>query len=349
MIHKTIKNSLLILPLALIMSCSNKATEADTTTGEDKIQVKTTAAKAVEYADQIKGTGRLAFNNEYKMSFKTGGIVQTIYVKEGQRVKAGKLLATLKLNEVAAKTSQALIAVEKAERDYDRTKALYADSVATLEQLQNAESQLQNAQQNLRAAQFNQNESRIVAPANGTIQKILVKENEITGAGNPIIIFGAENTGKVLITNLSDVDVVKVKSSDKATLQFDAWHEQTFSGQVLEIAGMATPSTGTYEVKIRVEDKQNKLLPGFIGSTTITSSHVKHLLEIPIESLVQGSEKSGKVYKVENGQAIKQVVQIAEILNHKLLISSGLSNEDQVITEGLVRIKGDSIAVQSIH
>ena len=247
------------------------------------------------------------------------------------------------------RTSQALIAVEKAERDYDRTKALYADSVATLEQLQNAESQLQNAQQNLRAAQFNQNESRIVAPANGTIQKILVKENEITGAGNPIIIFGAANTGKVLITNLSDVEVVKIKSSDKATLQFDAWHEQTFSGQVLEIAGMATPSTGTYEVKIQVDDRQNKLLPGFIGSATITSSNVKPLLEIPIESLVHGSEKTGKVYKVVNGQAIKQEVQIAKILNHKLLISSGLSNEDQVITEGLGRIKGDSIAIHTIH
>ena len=346
MIKNIFRNSLLLLSFALILSCSTNKAEEVTNTDKDNLVVTTTEVKLVEYSDQIRTTGRLAFNNEYKMSFKTGGVVEAVYVKEGQRVRASKVLAALKLNEIEAKTSQAEIAVKKAKRDYERTDALYADSVATLEQLQNAESQLQNSQHNLQAAQFNLNQSKIIAPANGIIQKILIKENEITGAGNPIIIFGAEDQGKVLVTTISDVDIVKIKLGDKATLHFDAWQETVFNGEILEIEGMASPTTGTYEIKIQVNDPNNQLKPGFIGSATITSSIVKKWIEIPIESLVQANKKKGVVYKVENELAVKQEVHVAKILNEKLLIASGLSENDKIIVEGFAKLKGDSISVK---
>ncbi len=176
-----------------------------------------------------------------------------------------------------------------------------------------------------------------------------MKENEITGAGNPIIIFGAENQGKVLVANISDVDVVKIEIGDKATFNFDAFHETEFTGKVIEIAGMANPTTGTYEVKIQVNDTDNQLKPGFIGSAIITSSKVNQNIEIPIEALLQANNKTGVVYKIENELAIKQNVHIVKITNNKLLISSGLSENDKIIVEGFAKLKGDSISVKSIH
>ncbi len=349
MINKNLTYGLLFMSSVLIFSCSKNKTEENANAEKLVPAVSTTEAKAVEYSEQIRTTGRLAFNNEYQLSFKTGGIVEAVYINESQRVRAGELLASLALDEIEAKTSQASIAVEKAKRDFERTKALYADSVATLEQLQNAESQLQNAQQDLQAAQFNLNQSKIVAPSNGIIQKILVKENEITGAGNPIIIFGAENQGKVLVANISDVDVVKIEIGDKATFNFDAFHETAFSGKVIEIAGMANPTTGTYEVIIQVNDANNQLKPGFIGSAIITSSKVNQWIEIPIEAMLQANNKTGVIYKIENELAIKQHVHIVKITNNKLLISSGLSANDKIIVEGFAKLKGDSISVKSIH
>jgi len=348
MIKKTYKNSLLVLSLALVISCSTNKEES--TTVKTNIPVVTvTKVNEVNYSEEIRAAGRISFNNEYKMSFKTAGIIENIHVKEGQRVKEGQVLATINTTEIEAKTSQAEIAVTKAKRDYDRTKALYKDSVATLEQLENVESQLQNAQQNLQAAQFNLDQSKMTAPANGIIQKILIKENEITGAGNPIVVFGAEDKGKVLVTSISDVDAVKTKNGDKASMYFDAFSEIVFKGEVIEIAGMANAKTGTFEIKIKVDDPKNQLKSGFIGNATITSSIVNHWIEIPIESLIQADKKNGIVYKVENELAVKQKISVAKILNDKLLISSGLSKTDNIIKEGFTRLKGDSILVKSNH
>lgn len=345
----TLKYTLLILPLTLVFGCQKLKSEESKTSIVETPQVKTTAVKSVKYAEQINTTGRLAFNNEYNLSFKTAGIIEAIYVKEGQSVKAGQTLVTLNLNEIEATTSQARIQVDKAQRDYNRANALYKDSVVTLEQLENTESQLKTAQHNLNVAQYNLTQSKIRAPKNGIIQKIQAKENEIKGAGTPIIIFGARDQGKVLTANISDVDIVKIKLGDKASVHFDAWQETTFSGEVLEIEGMANPTTGTFEVKIRIEDLQNKLRPGFIGSAIITSSTVNHFIEAPIEGLVEANNKKGMVYLVQNSTAIERPVKIKKILNDKLLVSSGLSANDQIITEGFSRLKGDSIAIQVIN
>jgi multidrug efflux system membrane fusion protein len=347
--NNIIKYSLFILPFSLLMSCHTNKNEVSNTSEIDIPKVRTTTVKLVNYSDQINTTGRLAFNNEYKMSFKTAGIIEGIYVTEGQTVIAGQTIASLNPNEIEAATSQTQITVNKAQRDYDRAEALYTDSVVTLEQLQNSESQLKTAQHNLRIAKFNLNQSKIIAPTNGIIQKILGKQNEITGAGTPVIIFGAIDQGKVLVTNISDVDVVKIELGDKAILHFDAWYETTFKGKVLGIEGMANSKTGTYEIKIQVNDLNNQLKPGFIGSATITSSIVNEWIEIPIESLVQANKKTGVVYKFNSELAIKQEVNISKILNNKLLISSGLSDNDKVIIEGFGQLKGDSISVKSTH
>lgn len=348
MIKNMYKTLILVLFLNLIIGCSSKKEEAKTNSNTIPTVVVTNV-KAVEYSEQIKTTGRVSFNNEYKLSFKNSGIVNAVYVKAGQKVKAGTVLATLKQDEIRAKTTQAKISYDKAKRDYDRTKALYNDKVATLEQLENAESQMKNMQQSLQVAQFNKGQSKIIAPTNGIVQKILVEANEVTGAGNPILIFGSGSQGKVLVATIADVDAVKVKPEDKASLSFDAWSNTNFNGKLLEVAGMANNKTGTYEVKIQVNDPDYQLKSGFIGQANITSSIVNKWIEIPIESLVQANKKIGVVYKVENNLAIKQQVQIAKITNDKLLISKGLSEKDRVVIEGFNQLKGNRISVKTSY
>jgi multidrug efflux pump subunit AcrA (membrane-fusion protein) len=147
--RNTLKYTLFILPLLLTLRCKKFKKKETKTDVVETPQVKTTTVHSVKYSEQINTTGRLSFNNEYNLSFKTAGIIETIYVKEGQSVKGGQVLVTLNLNEIEASTSQAKIAVDKAQRDYNRANALYKDSVVTLEHLENTEGQLKTVQNNL--------------------------------------------------------------------------------------------------------------------------------------------------------------------------------------------------------
>lgn len=345
-----------------LAACATDTTETTTNTAPVK-KVEVVPVETINYEATVSATGRLALKEEAKLSFKTGGIIAQIKVDEGQRVKKGQLLAVLDLQEIQARTQQAQLgkqqaginienaklALRLAERDYENAKGLYQDSVATLEQLENAEVQLDNARNQLSAAQkalamqdeqvavadFNLQYSQIKAPSNGVILKKLASTNELVGPGTPIFFFGSSQKSKILRTNITDKDIINIQIGNKAMIAFDAYPEHSFEGIVTEIASMADPYTGTFEVEIQVNDEGKELLSGFIGSATIITNTTAGLIRIPVDALLGANGKKGSVFVVEGSKAVKTDIQIYQLQDEHLLISKGLDNSDQVIISGV--------------
>ena len=159
---KLTKLILSVLPVALLIaSCGTKPEAAKTSNENKPIPVKVMSLNQNGEATEIELSGQFTTDDEVNLSFKTGGIINKVYVKEGDAIKQGQLLATLNMTEISAQVESYQIAFEKANRDYERVMKLYKDSVYTLEQLQNAKSGLDLARQQLNASQFNKNYSEI--------------------------------------------------------------------------------------------------------------------------------------------------------------------------------------------
>ena len=131
----------------------------------------------------VTATGTLGPKEDVTLSFKLGGVISRVLVNEGETVRAGQLLAALDLGEVEPGVTRARTAAEKADRDYQRARTLYADSVATLEQLQDAQSARDAARAEYEAAAFNRSHAVIVAPAAGTILRRTAEPGEVVSAG----------------------------------------------------------------------------------------------------------------------------------------------------------------------
>jgi RND family efflux transporter MFP subunit len=142
-------------------------------------------------AAPIVSTGIVTAADELKLSFKLGGVVQRIAVREGQQVKAGQLLAELVPTEINAQLTQAQQMNEKAQRDLERGERMYADQVIALEQLQNLRTQAQIVAAQFQAARFNSGFARITAPADGTVMRKLAEDHEVVAPGQPVLVLGA--------------------------------------------------------------------------------------------------------------------------------------------------------------
>src|SRR5678809_1030219 len=98
-------NKLLSLPAALLIASSGLLlascgeNKAQTKITEDAVIVRTQQVTFTDYAAKLEYSGSLASTRETKLSFKIGGIISKIYVKEGDHVSRGQLLATLDLTE----------------------------------------------------------------------------------------------------------------------------------------------------------------------------------------------------------------------------------------------------------
>lgn len=290
-----------------------------------------------------RASGTLSTSEEFRLSFKTGGIIKTIAVKEGQKVSNGALLASLDLSEIEANENQAKAAVEKARRDYDRTNSLFKDSVATKEQLQNAKTALEVAEYQFKIAQYNLRHSQIVAPENGTILKILKEENELVSPGYPILLFGSTKDNWIFNVNVTDKDLIEIEVGDSATVSFDAWPSDNFPGVVTAISKGADPYTNTYKTEVTLEPNTKYLASGFIGIAYI---YPKATLELPVisyETLLEGDELTGTVIILKNDTTIeRRQIEIKKLLDDGIVVSSGLEKNEKLITEGLHYIDNDT-------
>jgi multidrug efflux system membrane fusion protein len=309
---------------------------------DQAVPVRLEAIRQLRLAQPIHTSGRLASSSEIKLSFKIGGILDRISVHEGQKVQKGQVLASLKLDEIDGQVTQARAGFEKAQRDFKRIQNLYADSVTTLEQLQNSESGLQVAKSNLEIAEFNLNHAVITAPSDGCILKQLAEAGELTGSGQPILFFGSRSGRWVVKTGVTDQDLIHLSLGDSASVKFDAYPGRTFSAVVQEIAAGPDPQNGLYEIKVALDPVPESLFSGFIAGVDIYPSLKEMVSVIPFEALVSVSSLKGYVYRIDKDSlAVKIPVRIAYFLGDDAVIQKGLEGIDAVITEGAAYLNGN--------
>ncbi len=333
------KPSILIILLALVLlqtGCGKEKTEQKAVDlSEDVIPVKLTKVETVVRAEPVRVSGTVASLEEARLSFKIGGMISRVFVKEGQMVRKGQLLAILDQTEIDAQVSQARYASEKSERDVQRVKNMVKDTAATLEQLQNATTGFDVAQQNLKIASFNQSYSRIISPLDGTVSKKFINEGELTGPGTPaILVTSTRKNDWVIRAGISDKDWVRIKQGDKAVLKLDAYPEVNFQGRVTNMAQTADPVSKLYEIEIKIEPAGNRLASGLYAKVDLTPSQSRSYSLVPVEAVVEGNGSEGFVYINDNGKAKRVAVTVGYLDGNKVLISGGLEGVSEVITTG---------------
>jgi multidrug efflux system membrane fusion protein len=325
-----------VLAAMLFTQCNGK-TKAATIT-DDAIVVKTQPVSTTAFTTQLNYSGTMASTAEARLSFKIGGIVSKIYVREGDAVSRGQLLATLDLTEINAQVQQASQGADKASRDVKRVQNLYNDTVATLEQLQNATTQQQVAQEGLRIARFNQQYSQIRATENGTILRKLMNEGEMASSGAPVFFFsGTSGNDWVIRFGVADKDWAVLKNGDKAAVQLDAYPGKNFTGIITEIAQGADPQSGTYEVEVKVLPEGHRFAAGLFATVQLKPAAAQQVTMVPIEAIAEADDKTGYIYTLnaDKQTVTKHKVNIAFLEKDKAAIISGLENITEVITDGV--------------
>jgi multidrug efflux system membrane fusion protein len=270
-----------------------------------------------------------------------------VHVDAGAPVRAGQVLASLFLPEIDAGLAKATSAAAKAERDLERARRLFADSVVTLSQLQDAETAFEVASADLQAAEFNRRYAVIVAPANGIILLRHAESGETVNPGTPIVTLGSRERGAVLRVGLADRDVVRLQAGDTALAHFDALPGRIFRGVVSEIGAAASPGTGTYAVEIRLSATV-PLAAGMVGRVEIFPASGVSTAVVPVASLLEadGDEATVFVLTDDGAHVRRRTVEVAFLDADRVAVTEGLEGGVSVVTEGAAwLVDGDEVRV----
>lgn len=331
-----------------IIGCKQNGEKTSIPPKGEAIPVTLAPIQQGSLANTIGATGLLYTEDESKLSFKIGGVVESVYVSEGDFVKAGQVLASLKNTEIASQVSQVQLNVQKAERDYERAYNLYMDSVATLEQLQNAKTGLDIAKQGLTAAQFNQQYARIVAPTSGFVVKKLVSAGEIAGPGMPLLVLNhvSGSSHWVLRAGVSDAQWANIALGDKAQVTLDAYPEKIFEARVSNRSLTADPANGSFSVELRVNLDGVKPATGMFGKANIQTGKLTYATVIPYAALLEADGDKGFVFVTPDKKTVQRIgVRIGKLHPDRVEVLSGLEGQSFVVVSGSAYLNDNSTIV----
>ncbi len=296
--------------------------------------VRVAALADTVVARPVTGAGTLANRDEVPLAFKVGGVVARVLVDAGDRVQPGQLLATLEPREIDAGVSKARSALEKAERDLARAERLFADSVVTLAQLQDARTGRDVARADLDAATFNQRYARIEAPAAGTILRRSAAPGALVAAGTPVFVLGSAARGTVFRVELADRDRVRVRRGAPAAVTLDAYPDRRFTGTVIELAAAPTPGTGTYAVEVALPGAAD-LATGLVGRAEISATGTDQVRLVPVEAVVEADGDRAVVFVLDGDDRARRLeVAVAFVDGRQVAVHGALDGARAVVTDG---------------
>jgi RND family efflux transporter MFP subunit len=325
--------SVVIFSILILPGCSSPKKHST----DEVIPVKIVKLKKELVQKAVNVSGIFTTDDETYLSFKTGGIVKSIFVNEGDKVKKDQILATLELNEIQAQVSQARLAYEKALRDFNRAQNLYKDSVATLSQMQDAKTGYDIAVEQLTIAKYNLNHSEIRATDDGFILEKLVSEGQLVGPGTPVFqTNGAAKGNWILKAGISDHDWAIVKIGDKALVQSDVNPSKNIEAAVYRKSEGVDPNSGTFYVELKINGNQSgKIASGLFGKAKIFPKYPFDVWIVPYQSLLEGDGNSAYVFTTNNLKTANKIkVNIFEFDKDSVYLNSGLDKSKYIIVSG---------------
>ena len=261
-----------------------------------------------------------------------------------------------KLFETGAISSQALEGAKfnyiNAEASYESAKLAYSlieEGVRPEKEKQikagvnQAQAGLLNAQVSKEQAQLALAKTSLKAPFSGVITAKLASIGELVGPGAPVYKISQMDTLRVLLP-VPDYQIAEWEKGKEVSVDLYGEKKQ---GKVSNVFPSTNQNTGTISVEVEIPNKDHKWFPGqVVKAETKLKEQVG--LFVPIEAVIStGTNNKPYVFLLQDGKAVKTEVTIGKLFDNKLEITSGLSEQDQVITKGADRLfDGDSVTAR---
>jgi RND family efflux transporter MFP subunit len=337
-----------VAALALLSSC-NRATEPPAP--EIRPVRVLTIAKGTA-GDTIALTGSVQAETETNKSFRINGRLLDRNVNIGDTVRPGQLIARLDAQNEAtsllsarAQLSAARARLSEAQNMYGRMRELVAERAVSRAQFEQseamqktAESQVESAQATVTLAENRLSYTNLVADTGGVVTSVGAEPGEVVGAGRMIVQVAREG-GRDAVFDMP----ARVKDSSamgaELTMTLVSDPKVTVTGNVREISPRADPVTGTFRVRVRLNNppatmRLGSTVTGRIRLAATTS------IEIPPSAVVRADGRAAVwVVDPKTGTVASRSIQIRSSDPSRVDVASGLESGDVVVIAGVQALR----------
>jgi multidrug efflux system membrane fusion protein len=304
-------------------------------------------------------SGTSKSSRESRLSFKVSGTVVNVPVQIGQRLSAGNLIAkidpasyVLQAQQAQASLVEAQANDRRAAANYERTKGLYANDNASLNDLESARAQAESsgaqvgaASKALEIARLNVSYTKLKVDTDCSIASLDIEVNENVAAGQQVAAVSCGDVFEVTL-DLPESLIGSINENTPVSVRFGSIPNQVFAGVISEIAVASAARSAGFPIVIQITGSHPSLRSGLAADVTFQfdSAADKGRVVIPVTSVINDPDGTF-VFVAElaeiDGEAIvrRRAVTLGELSQLGIEIIDGLNVGDRVVTAGVSVIR----------
>jgi membrane fusion protein (multidrug efflux system) len=307
------------------------------------IVIEATKVSVVSLPQALTAVGSLRSDETVIIRPEVAGRVSQILFKEGERVAKGSVLVKLDDSVQQADLDRARANLTLSKTKHERSIDLRNKGFLSGQALDEAVNNLKVAQADAELMEARASKTTIRAPFSGTIGLRQISVGDYVKEGQDIVNLEAIDPLKVDF-RVPELALSQVKDGQNLQISLDALPDKVYEGRVVAINPLIDAAGRSIVIRAQVPNKDGRLRPGMFARVRLFTSGLKETMVVPEEALFPvGDDKY--VYKVVDGKATRQKVEIGARREGRVEVVNGLTPADMVVTAGALKLR-EGVAVQ---
>jgi len=306
--------------------------------------ITTFAVKEAVFNHFVELQGNVSTKQNVVIVSEYSGVLNRVYVKEGQKVSKGQTLAKIDDGGLSQQLAQVKIQADLAKTTFERQERLWNQKIGSEIQYLQAKATYEAQLQATKQLQQQVGKTIVRAPFSGTIDDVITEQGSVVAPGQSQLFRIVNLDDMYIETDVPERYVSDITKGKEVKVNFPVLGKDV-DAKVRQAGNFINPANRTFKVEVAIPNKtMSSIKPNLTAKLKINDYTNKKAILIPQSIISENAEGQQYVYtiadKVENKATVKrEIIETGRTQGDYIEVLSGIENGEEIIDEGARSVK----------
>ncbi|MFD0989398.1 efflux RND transporter periplasmic adaptor subunit [Mariniflexile jejuense] len=315
--------------------------------------VTTLTIKSEKFEHYLELQGNVQTKQNLVIYPEMAGTLTRVYVKEGQYVTKGQLLATIDDGGLSQQVAQLQIQADLAKTTFERQERLWEQKIGSEIQYLQAKSSYQAQQRAVSQLKSQLSKTTVRAPFTGVIDDVITDQGSVVAPGQSQLMRIVNLDDMYIETDVPESYISNVTANKTVKVEFPILGK-SLEAKIRQAGNFINPANRTFKIEVAVPNKDKSIKPNLTAKLKINDYTNDTAILIPQSIISENADGEQYIYIIENknadnkGNAKRVIIETGKSQGDVIEVTKGLGNTVEIIQEG-ARSVNDGQTVKVIN
>ncbi|EGV43704.1 efflux RND transporter periplasmic adaptor subunit [Bizionia argentinensis JUB59] len=310
--------------------------------------ITTFMANQEVFNHQLEIQGNVTTKDLLVLMPEYNGILTNVYIKEGQQVKKGQLLAKIDDGGLSQQLAQLQIQANLAKTTFERQKRLWDQNIGSEIQFLQAKSTYESQEESVNQLKQQISKTNVKAPFSGTIDDVITEQGSVVMAGQTQLMRIINLDNMYIETDIPESYIGDVTRGKKVTVEFPVLGK-SIETKIRQAGDFINPANRTFKVEVSIPNDDKNIKPNLTARLKINDYTNENALLIPQSIISENAAGEQYIYIIKNkkesgeGEAKRVIIKTGKTQGDVIEVLEGIENGSEIIEEGARSVKDGQI------